>query len=315
MLGRCRAKPLRVMTSEIAPDDKPRIAADAFAEVSAAGRASPESPAMPDAVRQAEAAAPARISHAEVRAIFFGIMLAMFLSALEQTIVAPALPAIGKSLGSIDDLSWVVTAYLLAATATTPLFGKLSDIYGRRMVMLSAISFFVLGSIACAMAPSIWVLIAARALQGIGGGGLLPIAQTVIADMLSPARAADHPGLYVDHVHDREHARAGARRPAHRSFPLVADLLDQCAARPDRAGDHRPGAAQIAAARSAAPARRARRRVDGRRSAVADDRARLGRHVVSVGLMARRRRSLPRPPCCGAFLCCGFSPRASRSFR
>ncbi|MGA9949261.1 MAG: MDR family MFS transporter [Xanthobacteraceae bacterium] len=174
------------MTSEIAPDDKPRIAADAFAEVSAAGRASPESPAMPDAVRQAEATAPARISHAEVRAIFFGIMLAMFLSALEQTIVAPALPAIGKSLGSIDDLSWVVTAYLLAATATTPLFGKLSDIYGRRMVMLSAISFFVLGSIACATAPSIWVLIAARALQGVGGGGLLPIAQTVIADMLSP---------------------------------------------------------------------------------------------------------------------------------
>jgi EmrB/QacA subfamily drug resistance transporter len=113
-------------------------------------------------------------------------MLAMFLSALEQTIVAPALPAIGRSLGGIDELSWVVTAYLLAVTATTPLFGKLSDIYGRRVVLLWAIGIFIGGSIACALAPTIWVLVFARGLQGIGGGGLLPIAQTIIADLLSP---------------------------------------------------------------------------------------------------------------------------------
>ena len=113
-------------------------------------------------------------------------MLAMFLSALEQTIVAPALPAIGRSLGGIDDLSWVVTAYLLAATAATPLFGKLSDIYGRRALLLAAIVIFVGGSVACALAPTIWLLILSRALQGIGGGGLLPIAQTIIADLLSP---------------------------------------------------------------------------------------------------------------------------------
>ena len=113
-------------------------------------------------------------------------MLAMFLSALEQTIVAPALPAIGRSLGGIDELSWVVTAYLLAVTATTPLFGKLSDIYGRRVVLLWAIGIFIGGSIACALAPTIWILVFARGLQGIGGGGLLPIAQTIIADLLSP---------------------------------------------------------------------------------------------------------------------------------
>lgn len=128
----------------------------------------------------------APLDHATVRAIVAGIMLAMFLSALEQTIVAPALPAIGKSLGGIDDLSWVVTAYLLAVTATTPLFGKLSDIYGRRRILLSAIGIFVAGSVACALAQNIWMLILSRGLQGIGGGGLLPIAQTVIADMLSP---------------------------------------------------------------------------------------------------------------------------------
>jgi EmrB/QacA subfamily drug resistance transporter len=130
--------------------------------------------------------APGRLDHAAVRAIVAGIMLAMFLSALEQTIVAPALPAIGRSLGGIDELSWVVTAYLLAVTATTPLFGKLSDIYGRRIVLLWAIGIFIGGSIACALAPTIWSLVFARGLQGIGGGGLLPIAQTIIADLLSP---------------------------------------------------------------------------------------------------------------------------------
>jgi EmrB/QacA subfamily drug resistance transporter len=128
----------------------------------------------------------APLDHATVRAIVAGIMLAMFLSALEQTIVAPALAAIGKSLGGIDELSWVVTAYLLSVTATTPLFGKLSDIYGRRLILLWAIGIFIAGSIACALAPTIWFLILARGLQGIGGGGLLPIAQTIIADLLSP---------------------------------------------------------------------------------------------------------------------------------
>ena len=77
-------------------------------------------------------AAPPRVEHAAARAIIIGIMLAMFLSALEQTIVAPALPTIGRSLSDVENLSWVVTAYLIAATVATPLFGKLSDIYGRR---------------------------------------------------------------------------------------------------------------------------------------------------------------------------------------
>jgi EmrB/QacA subfamily drug resistance transporter len=160
------------MTSDIASEP-------AHAVGPAAVGAGPEFPSAPH-----RHAAP--LDHATVRAIVAGIMLAMFLSALEQTIVAPALPAIGKSLGGIDDLSWVVTAYLLAVTAATPLFGKLSDIYGRRVILMSAIGIFIAGSIACALAQNIWMLIVSRGLQGIGGGGLLPIAQTIIADMLSP---------------------------------------------------------------------------------------------------------------------------------
>jgi EmrB/QacA subfamily drug resistance transporter len=159
------------------PDMSTRAAPDHTFTVAPARAATGLSPAS---------SATAPMDHAAVRAIVAGIMLAMFLSALEQTIVAPALPAIGSSLGGIDELSWVVTAYLLAVTATTPLFGKLSDIYGRRVVLLWAIGIFIGGSIACALAPNIWVLVLARGLQGIGGGGLLPIAQTIIADLLSP---------------------------------------------------------------------------------------------------------------------------------
>jgi EmrB/QacA subfamily drug resistance transporter len=130
--------------------------------------------------------APAPVDPATVRTIIGGIMLAMFLSALEQTIVAPALPTIGRSLADVENLSWVVTSYLLSTTLATTLFGKLSDIYGRRALMLVSVSVFVVGSVACALAPTIWALVAARALQGLGGGGLLPLAQTVIADILSP---------------------------------------------------------------------------------------------------------------------------------
>jgi EmrB/QacA subfamily drug resistance transporter len=176
---------------DIDPDDAHSIAPDLAGEASAIERAAESS-----AHQSGASAAFARgsqdtsvllpLDHAVIRTIFVGIMLAMFLSALEQTIVAPALPAIGKSLADLDDLSWVVTAYLLAATAATPLFGKLSDIHGRRTIMLLAVGIFVVGSIACAMAPTIWVLVLGRALQGLGGGGILPIAQTIVADILSP---------------------------------------------------------------------------------------------------------------------------------
>jgi len=130
--------------------------------------------------------APAPLPHAAIMAIMTGILLAMFLSALEQTIVAPALPTIGRALGHVENLSWTVTAYLLATTAETPLFGKLADIHGRRRTMLAAIMIFIVGSVVCALAPTMSTLIAGRALQGFGGGGILPIAQTIIGDLVSP---------------------------------------------------------------------------------------------------------------------------------
>ena len=135
-----------------------------------------------------------QLSHQEIRSIIFGIMLAMFLGALDQTIVATALPTIGSHFGDLGDLSWVVTAYLITGTAVTPLYGKLSDIHGRRMMLLTAIVLFVLGSVACALAPSMTALIIARGLQGLGGGGLMALSQTIIADIVSPRERGRYQG-------------------------------------------------------------------------------------------------------------------------
>jgi len=126
------------------------------------------------------------LSHAEIRTIILGVLLAMFLAALDQTIIATALPTIGRELGDLEHLPWIVTVYLLTSTAVTPLYGKFSDSYGRRITMLIGIVIFIAGSIACALAPTMFVLILARALQGVGGGGLIALAQTIIADIVAP---------------------------------------------------------------------------------------------------------------------------------
>jgi len=133
----------------------------------------------------ATTASPA-LSHKEVLQIIFGVIVAMILAALDQTIVVTALPTIGRSLGNPEYLPWVVTAYLLSSTAVTPLYGKVSDIVGRRKTLLWAIALFMLGSVACALAPTMLILIVARAVQGLGGGGLISLAQTIIADIVSP---------------------------------------------------------------------------------------------------------------------------------
>ena len=114
------------------------------------------------------------------------LLLTMFLAALDQTIVATALPTIGRQFNDVSNLSWVITAYLLASTAVAPVFGTLSDIYGRRVMITVSLVLFMAGSILCAVAPNMPVLIVARGLQGLGGGGIMPVVQTVISDVVSP---------------------------------------------------------------------------------------------------------------------------------
>src|SRR6476659_2357777 len=128
----------------------------------------------------------APLTKAEIHRVFYGLMLGGFLSAVNQTIVASALPTIGRELGDFHNLSWVIIAYLLSSTVVAPLYGKLSDIHGRRAMMLVAIGLFLAGSVVCAAAPDMAVLIAGRTLQGIGGGGIVPLTQTTIADMITP---------------------------------------------------------------------------------------------------------------------------------
>ena len=129
---------------------------------------------------------PRSFSHREVLRILSGILLGMMLAALDQSIVTTALPAIAGELGGFAHLSWIVSAYLLTATASTPIYGKLSDLYGRRAMLQTAIALFVLASLLCSLAHTMPQLIAARGLQGLGGGGLISMAQAIIADVIAP---------------------------------------------------------------------------------------------------------------------------------
>jgi EmrB/QacA subfamily drug resistance transporter len=130
------------------------------------------------------------LTEREKNIIIAGVLLSMLLAALDQTIVAPAMPTMGAALGHADYLPWIVTGYLLTATAVAPLYGKISDVYGRRPTIFAAVLIFLAGSVISAMAPNMLVLIAGRAVQGLGGGGLFALAQTVIGDLVPPLERA-----------------------------------------------------------------------------------------------------------------------------
>ena len=135
------------------------------------------------------------MSRRQVLIPFSGAMLGLLLAALDQTIVATALPRIVADLHGLNHLSWVVTAYLLASTVTVPLYGKLSDLYGRKRLFIIAISLFLVGSAFCGAAQSMDELVAFRALQGLGAGGLVPLTFAVIGDLFSPRERGRFQGL------------------------------------------------------------------------------------------------------------------------
>jgi EmrB/QacA subfamily drug resistance transporter len=133
-------------------------------------------------------------SHRQIMVIMSGLMLGMLLAALDQTIVATALPTIVGDLGGLNHLSWVVTAYLVASTVTTPLYGKFSDIYGRKRTFQFAIVVFLVGSALAGLSQSMIELIAFRGLQGIGAGGLMTLAMTIIGDVVPPRQRGRYQG-------------------------------------------------------------------------------------------------------------------------
>jgi EmrB/QacA subfamily drug resistance transporter len=140
------------------------------------------------------AAAPA--ARVNVRVVFTGLMMVLLLAALDQTIVATALPTIVGELGGLSHLSWVVSAVLLAQTVVTPIYGKLGDLYGRKRVLQSAIVIFLAGSALCGQAHSMTELIAFRAVQGLGAGGLIVLVQAVIGDIVPPRERGRYQGLF-----------------------------------------------------------------------------------------------------------------------
>ncbi|MFI6346415.1 MDR family MFS transporter [Streptomyces sp. NPDC050560] len=144
-----------------------------------------------------EQAAPGGYSHREILVILSGLLLGMFLAALDQTVVSTAIYKIGESLNGLTAQAWVTTAFLITSTIATPLYGKLSDQYGRKPFFMFAISVFVVGSMLCTLSTSMYMLAAFRAFQGIGAGGLFSLALAIIGDIIPPRERAKYQGYFM----------------------------------------------------------------------------------------------------------------------
>ena len=141
-------------------------------------------------------APPAALGHRQILIAFSGLVLAMLLAALDSTIVSTALPTIVSELGGLEHLAWVVTVYLLAQTIVTPIYGKLGDLYGRKIVLQSAIVLFLIGSALCGLSQNMMQLIVFRAIQGLGGGGLAVTTQAVVGDIVPPRDRGRYQGIF-----------------------------------------------------------------------------------------------------------------------
>src|SRR5579863_4185452 len=152
----------------------------------------------PLATPAAAAAAPAvridppPLTHGEKRLIVMSMMLPVFLGSVDQSILASALPTIGRVFGDFNELPWVITSYLIAATALTPLYGKFADIHGRRASLLIALAIYMIGAFISASATSMLMLICGRVVQGMGGGGMVSSAQMVLGDIAPPKERAKY---------------------------------------------------------------------------------------------------------------------------
>src|SRR5262245_36456150 len=158
------------------------------------------------------------LSHHDARAIVLGVLLPVFMGSVDTTILASALPTIGRDLGNIHALPWLVTAYLIAATAVTPLYGKISDIRGRRATLAVSIAIYMVGSLICAFAPDMLVLIFGRVVHGLGGGGLTSLAMIVLGDIAAPKDRGRYYAYFAV-----TYSTAGATGPALGGF--LADHL------------------------------------------------------------------------------------------
>jgi len=134
---------------------------------------------------------------ARFRRLFVAVMVPMFLAAVDQTLLATATPVISRELGDLRDTSWLAVAYLLASVIMVPLYGRLGDRFGRRKVLSVAIVVFALGSLACGLAPTLGLLVAARALQGVGGGGLMTLSQALIGEVVAPRLRARNQSYFA----------------------------------------------------------------------------------------------------------------------
>ena len=144
----------------------------------------------------AEDLAPVQLPHPVRMRVLGAVMVAVFLSALDQTVVGTALPTIITDLGGNGLYTWAITAYLLTATISGPLYGKISDLFGRRPVFLFGISVFMLGSVLAGLRQEMWQLVAARGIQGLGAGAIFPLAMATIADLFSPSERGRYQGLF-----------------------------------------------------------------------------------------------------------------------
>ncbi len=137
------------------------------------------------------------MNHRQILLVIYGLMAGMFLGALDQTIVGTAIRTIGDDLHGLDQQAWVTTGYLIASTVTTPIYGKLSDIFGRRPLFLTAIGIFIVGSLAASFSTSMLMLAGFRALQGLGAGGLMSLPLAIMGDMLAPRERAKYQGYFL----------------------------------------------------------------------------------------------------------------------